>query len=451
MHVVVVGLGEVGRHLVQSLESVRHDVVVVDIRPEVIASCEERFDVMALMGYGASVSVLERAGASQADVVVAVTDRDEVNLLTAATAKQMGARKAIARVQGSEWTARDVAVQHGHLGIDVIVNPLVLVADELALIARSHGALDVIELAEHAIELAQVELTDSSRLVNRTLSRLGSAMPDDTLVAAVVRRGELFVPGGGDVLRAKDRVYLLGRTGHMEAAEDLFSRVREAHRVCIVGNSVAAEALARKLVAREVDVLLIARERPRAVALSKRLPGVTVIHGDGTDLSLLEEEAMDGYDLFTSMYTEDQDNLLACLIARKAGAPRTATLVQRPGYTAIYRQLGIDIVLSPRVFAGEHILRYCRESNLQAVRVLEEGQGEVFEITAPARCRAVGVPLARLKPPRGVLIGAIARADGGDVIVPGGEDMIHAGDMVIVLATQAARNQVPRLFEERAL
>jgi trk system potassium uptake protein TrkA len=443
MHIVVIGLGEVGRHLVRILEKERHDIVVIDHLAAAIQACEDGFDVMTILGYGASTALLTRAGAARAD-------------LAAATAKEMGAKKAIARVQGAEWTGRGVGVVYNHLNIDVIVNPQVLVADELALIARSHGALDVVELADGLVELAQVEPTDSSRLVNKTLAKLRTSMPDDTLVAAVVRKGELFVPGGGDVLLPRDRVYLLGKAGHVQEAEDLFTRVREAQRVCIGGGSVVGEALARRLRGYGVEVLLIERDHARAEELSERLEGVTVVHGDGADLDLLREEDVGSYDLFTAMYADDQDNLLASLIARKAGATRTAALVQRPGYSEIYRQLGIDIVLSPRVVASEHILRYCRQTTLQALRVLEEGQAEVFEILAPPRCRAVGVPLARLKPPRGVLIGALLRHEriGSDtrrVIIPGGGDMIHAGDTVVVLATRAARGQVPRLFEERAL
>jgi trk system potassium uptake protein TrkA len=441
--------------LIGTLESEGHDIAVVDLNPAAVQACEEQHDVMVLVGYGASQQVLGNAGVKRADLVVAVTDQDEVNLVAAATAKALGAKKTVARVQSADWTSRDVGVEYGFLGIDVLVNPHVLLAQELALIARSHGAIDVLELAEHQVELVQVELKDSNRLAGRTLSKLRQSLPSETLVAAVVRRGELFVPGGGDVLMAGDRVYLLGRTGQMEQVQDLFTRVREARAVCIAGGTVVGEAFARALVRVGIETMMIVPTTARAEALAATLDKVTVVMGDGKNLEFLGEEQVGKYDLFAAMYADDQDNLLAGLLARKAGARRTAALVHRPKYADIYRQLGIDIVLSPRQICSESILRHCRTTSLDAVRVLEEGQAEVFEIVAPARARAVGIPLGRLKPPRGVLIGAILRADrsgGGrerEVVVPGGEDVIQAGDTVIVLATREARPQVARLFQDR--
>lgn len=456
MHIVVVGLGEVGKHLLRVLQEERHDIVAIDHDPTVVQACEDAYDVMTLQGYGASPAVLTKAGAGTTDLLVAVTDQDEVNLVAAATAKQLGARQAVARVQGREWTHKDVAVQYGFLGIDAVVNPQVLVAEELALIARSHGALDVFELAEHRVALTQVSIRDNARLAGKSLAKLRATLPRDTLVAAVVRSGELFIPGGGDVLMAHDRVYLVGKTEQVDQAQDLFTRVGGAHRVALAGGSVVGEALARQLHRHGMEVLIIERDRARAEELSARLEGVTVLHGDGTDLELLRDEDIAAYDLFAAMYAEDQHNLLAGLLARKGGAPRTAALVHRPGYMEIYRQLGIDVVLSPRLVCFEHILKYCRQTSLQSVRVLEEGQAEVFEIVAPGRCRAVGVPLARLRPPRGVLIAAILRSNrnqlGQDaVVIPTGADTILPGDTVIVLATHETRPQVERLFRERAL
>jgi trk system potassium uptake protein TrkA len=445
MYIVVIGLGEVGRHLLSVLDKEGHDVVAVDSNPDAVQYAEDHFDVMCLCGYGASQDILDTAGVKKAGLVVAVTDHDEVNLIAALAAKQLGARQVIARAQGNEWARWTEGVRYGLLGVDVVINPRVLVGQELAKIARSRGASEVIDLAEARIELVQVEMTEASRLTNKPLSKL--ELPRGTLVAAVVRAGELFVPGGADVLLAGDRVYLIGRPGEILRAEDLFTHRGEARRVCIVGGGVVGQAMARQLVREGSDVLIIERRREQAEELSAKLDKVTIIHGDGADQELLEEEEIGTYDLFAAVTPEDEVNLMAALLAQRVGAGRTAALVQRADYLPIYRQLGIDIALSPRTVASDHILRFSRQEELHSLTVLEGGQAEVVELTAKRGCRAVGVPLKRIDLPRGALLAAIVQ--GENVVVPRGDDQVAPGDTVVMMTTKPARRTVERLFRPR--
>ena len=451
MYIVVVGMGQVGRHVVKTLEWEKHDVVAIDHDPKAIRYIEEHHDVATLTGYGASQHVLNEAKAGEADLFVAVTDVDEVNLIAALAAKQMGARRVVARVQSSDWSGRDMAelegVTYGLLGVDVVFNPRVLLAQEITKISQSHGALEVIDLANHRIEVVQMELQDHGRLLHKTLSKL--RLPKQVLVGAVVRDSELFVPGGADVLLPGDRVYLVGHPDHMVEAEDLFSMQKEAKRICIVGGGVIGETLARQLLAYKSDVAIIEQDPETARRLAGDLPGVTVIEGDGTDVELLVNESVGAYDLFVAVTHEDEVNLMASLLARREGCRRTACLVHRPDYADIYRQLGIDVVLSPRSVASDHILRYCRQTRLQSLTVLEDGQAEILEILAPRNSRVVGLPVRRLAMPRGALLAAILKAD--RVVVPHGDDVVEAGDTVVVLTTPSARASVGQLFRERAL
>ena len=442
MYIVIIGLGEVGRHLIHVLEQDGHDIVAVDRSAEAVRYIEEHHDVMTLTGYGASESVLESAGIQRADLLVAVTDHDEVNLIAALAARQAGAKKAIARTGGTEWAKNRQGVRYGLLGVDVAINPSVLVAQELVKIARSHGAVEVIDLAQDRIELVQIELTNDARFLHRPISSV--PLPRDTLIAAIVRDGDLFVPGGADALQPGDRVYLLGRPSGIPDAEDLFTSNREARRACIVGGGVTGEMVARSLAEEGADVLIIESDRERAEELSATLDGVTVLHGDGTDTRLLHEEEVGTYDLFAAVTYDDELNLMAALLAQRLGAGRTAAMVHRPDYMPIYRQLGIDIVVSPRSVASDHILRYCRRAELKSLTVLQNGQAEVLEILARKGSRVIDSPLSDLSLPRGTLIGAIVHED--SVLVPRGDSVIQAGDTVIVLATTAARATVERLF-----
>jgi len=444
MNIVVIGLGEVGRHLLSVLDKEGHDIVAVDTNAKAVQYAEEHYDVASIVGYGASETLLKVAGVARADLVVAVTNHDEMNLVAALGAKQLGAKHVIARVQGTAWSEWTEGIRYGLLGVDVVINPRVLVAQELSRIARSYGASDVVDLAQDRVELVQIDLGES-RMLNKPLSAL--ELPPHTLVSAVVRDGELFVPGGADVLVKGDRIYLIGRPEGVLAAERLFSKEREARRVCIVGGGVVGKALARELLQQEATVKMIESDLKTAEEISAEFQGIEVVHGDGTDGALLEEEEVGTYDLFAAVTRQDEINLMAALLAQRAGCKRTATIVQRADYTSIYRQLGIDIVLSPRTVASDEILRFSRSGGLHNLTVLEDGQAEVVELTASPKCRAVNKPLHRMNLPRGALLAAIVHGD--DVIIPHGKDIVQPGDRVILMTTKEARATVERLFRPR--
>jgi len=358
VYVVVVGIGQVGRHILQQLEWDRHDVVAIDSSAQVIADVEEHHDVATLVGYGANDQILKQAGVTRADLVVAVSDNDEVNLITALAALRMGAKSAIARVQGQAWSDERAGVQYGMLGVDVVLNPRLLLAMEIAKIARSHGALEVIDLANARVEMVQIELDKSCRLLKKPLAKLN--LPTQTLIAAIVRNGELSVPGGSDVLLEGDRIYLLGQRESVEEAEDLFTSTRETRSACIIGGGVIGAAVARYLSEDGAQIQLIERNAERALSVAEALPRITVLNGDGTDLNLLTQERSTDVDLFVATSHDDEVNLMACLLAKRAGRARCICVVHRPDYMEIYKQLGIDIVLSPRLVASDHVLRYTR-------------------------------------------------------------------------------------------
>ena len=447
MYVIVVGMGEVGRHVIGVLQRENHEVVAIDNHPGSVELVQEMFDVATVHGYGASPAILREAGVSKADLVVAVTNVDEVNLVAALAGKRLGADRTIARLQGSEFEEGEEGVHYGLLGIDVVVNPRVLVAHEIANIARSHGALDVLSLAGNRIEVVQIELPAESKVLHKPLQDL--RLPDQTLVAAVVRDRELFVPGGADVLLPGDRAYLVGRAGRMKEVEQRFCGGREATRICILGGGVVGLALARNLSRTEVGVLIIEKNRDRAQYLAAELPRATVLHGDGTNLRLLEEERIGQYDLFCALSHEDEVNLMSGLLAKRVGVPRVVGIVHRLDYMDIYRQLGLDVVISPRQVASDHILRYVRQAGLQSLTILEGGQAEVLEMVAHSESRLVDVPIKRLNVPRGAILGAIV--SGGEARVPKGDDVVRAGDTVVVLTTASARARVEHLFHRRAL
>ncbi len=447
MYVVVVGMGEVGSFLINVLDKEGHDVVAIDSSEDQLASVEDEHDVATLHGHGGSPAVLLSAGADKADLLVTCTDDDEVNLVGALFGKKLGAKRTVARIQGTEYTGENRGIHQDMLGIDVVINPRILIAQEITKIARSHGALDVLGLVGNQVELVQMRLPEKSKMMHKSLANL--PIPKETLVVAVVRDEELFVPGGSDVLLPGDRIYVIGRSGEMEGCEDLFTGGKEATRIFIVGGGVVGQTLAHNMEEAGIEVVLLEKNRAIAERLGNELPHAEILHGDGTDLSIIEGEQVGSFDLVCTVTKDDEVNLMAALLAKREGAQRVVCLVQRPDYTEIYRQLGIDVVLSPREVATEHILRYVRETELQSLTTLEQGQAEILELIANAGSRIVGTPIHRLNMPRGALLATLV--SDGVIRIPTGSDQVAPGDTVVVLCTAAARPAVERLFKKRIL
>jgi len=448
MKVVVIGMGEVGAYITEVLAKDRHDVLAVDLDSTRIEQISERMDVATLKGYGANPRTLRLAGVDQADLVVCATDSDEVNLIAALASKRLGATRTVARIQSGEYEDKfseedDEGLHYGMFGIDMVVNSHILVAEEMFDIARSHGALDVHMFANNKIELAEVELPDDSAVLGIPLKDL--TLPEQTRVGAVIRNDRLFVPRGDDTLEAEDRVYLFGLTGRMDAVEDLFVHGESAQQVIIFGGNVIGTHLSRQLAKVGVDVTIIEPDRSQAERLSLELSRVNIVHGDGTDYEKLTEEAVGRADLYFAVTDDDENNMMSALLAKRLGTPRVCSVVYRHAYIEIYRQLGLDMAISPRQVAVDNILRYSRPAQIETVVHLGDGDAEVLEVIAALDSPITAGPLHKINVPKGVSIGAVLGLNG--VQIANGNTVIEAGDTVVVLALESKRKAVSKLFK----
>jgi trk system potassium uptake protein TrkA len=444
-------MGEAGKHIANVLVQEGHHLVVIDQSEQALGDAQESFDAMALRGHGASASVLRQANAYAADLVIAVTDNDEVNMLACLQAKYAGAQKTIARVSDPVYYTDDRGLVKDMLGsIDLVVNARMLVAMEMHKIVRSTSAVAVEDFAENRVEMVQLAVGNVSRKLLRPLKDL--KLPDNTLIAAINRAGELIVPKGDDALEVGDDVLIVGRRERIPIIEKLFRRKRKdfVQRVFIMGGTDIGEHLARTLDADGIEVFFISRDRERCYALASSLGRhVTVLYGDGTDLHCLEEHGVATADHFVACSEYDEVNLMASLLAKDLGAARVIALVHKPGYSNVCARLGVDATLSPRLTVAQQVLKHVRHGQCVSARPVLDGRGEFLEFFADQTSRITGKKIMDVNFPRSANICAVVSND--RAYVPRGSDIIWPGDRVIIFTTPDNRPAIERMFQRAGL
>ena len=442
MNIVIVGAGEVGHHLADILSRDRHAVAVVDPDPAKAKRMNESLDVQAILGDGTRVDVLMQAGASKADLAVAVSDNDHVNMLASVLAKSLGAKRVIMRL-------RDTARLEGYryfykqsLGFDVVLSTEDLAAEEILATVRERHALEVESFADGRVQLRRLRLREESELTDTPLAEL--RLPRGVLVVAVARGDRFFMPTGEDSLQVADHIYIIGEARDCDAFERLAGEKAVWNRsVVLMGAGSIGRTIARRLAnSPGVTVKVIERDPGRARALAMGTEKDTlVLEGDATDLQVLIEERIGDANVFIATTGDDEDNMIACQLARSLGVKRTVAMVNKASYRQIYDMLGIDQGISPRILCANEILRFVRSGSPSSIAVIGEGKAEVLELRArlgeAKRVRDLGMP-------RGAVIGAVVR--GEKVRIPTGESMIEDGDQVIVFTLPETLEQVERIF-----
>lgn len=447
MNIVVIGLGEVGKHIASVLSRENHNVTVIDLDPEAVAAIEERLDVRTIVGRGGSISTLKEAEIEKADLVIAVANIDEVNILTSLIAKNLGARKVIARVDSREYLPDNRGAYEGLYGIDLVISPEILSALEISKLIGFLGATFIAEFADDRV--AMMQLTQKTKVGVTGVPLKDLTIPDNLLVAAIFRNGSLIIPSGDSRLEENDKIFIIGKSNAIEAGAEFFGTEKKigAEKVVLLGGGEIGFLVAKLLEGRKISVVLIEWNQSRCRFLSEELKEALIINGDGTDIELLQREKVGEADVFVAASKRDEVNLMSGLLAKELGSKKTIAIVHRPDYLRIYEHLGLDATISPRRFAANQILKYVRSGEVVAVSDIELGKGEILEFAVPAGSRITDLPLKHLNIPKGTIIGAIAGREG--VIIPTGEDRISAGDTVIVFTTPDVRPAIENMFKAK--
>ena len=446
MRIIIIGAGKVGFKLAEMLSLGGHDVLVIEQDAERIRAVEEKLDVQTICANGASPDVLKENGVAGTDLLIAVTENDELNIIASLFSKKMGAKKTMARIRNPEYLTGNEVGFGKDLGIDYVINPDQVAATAIAELVEAPEAIESEFYAGGKIQLLVLILPTHAQAAGKKLKDLPS--PNPYLIVAIQRGETMIIPRGEDHLMAGDRVFVLAPAKKMEPVEHLLGQKRtRVQRVVVLGGTRMAYYLAQKLAAKKIEIKIIDKDRQRCEVLSRKLPHVTVIHGDGSDLGLLEEENIGDADIFAAVTGDDKVNLLVSLLAKHLGAGKAICRVGRSDYAALMEKIGIDVVISPRLLTAAAILKFVRRGKIVAINLLGQDKAEMIEFIAPPDCRLANKPLQQIDFPRHAIIGAIAR--GEEIIVPGGSDYIMPGDHVIVFALPGAVAAVHDFFGTR--
>ncbi len=443
---IVVGAGKVGFDISKWLSDEGHDVTLVDKANENLSEATNHLDVMTLDGNGASPPVLEQAGVDEADILIAVTDIDEVNMIACFTAKQYGVSMCCARVRDPEYSEAFGQESNRRLGIDRVINPDQLSALEIARLLKMPSATSIETFAEGNVTMVRVRVADDSSLVDQPLREIDLK---GCLVAAIVRDGNLSIPNGDSVLKPSDRIYLLGHTHNFASLGQIVGYDSPpAKNVVIAGGGKLGVRLAQMLAPKgrrsHQSIKIIEIDSERCESLADLLPHAIIINGDCEKIDVLRDELVGQGDAFVAVTGKDHTNVLATMVAKELGVAQAITKISREDYHPLAERAGADAVIVPRLIAAGVILQLVRRSNLINVALIEDGDGEVLEFDVGEDAQTVNKRLIELPRMENAIIGSIMRND--RVMIPSGDSTILPGDRVIVFALPSAVPTVMRQF-----
>lgn len=437
MYIIIVGLGKLGSTLTKQLSTEGHDIVVVDPDNSVVSSTVDAYDVMGICGNGATYEVLKEAGAAKAKLIIAATGSDELNILCCLFAKHMGTENTIARVRNPDYAGQSQFLRND-LGISMTVNPEYETANEISRIIRFPSAANLDSFAGGRVEIARVRIHSDNPLCDMPIHEMRKKTKAKVIICAVQRNESVFIPSGDFVLHCDDVISITGTRAELSSfMKQTGVYKQKIKNVMIVGGGRIAYYLAKLLSDTGRNIKLIELKDERCRHMSDMLDDVTVIHGDGTDQDILEEQCIDGQDALIALTGIDEENIIVSMYAESKGVNKVITKVNRHSYS-ILNDIGLETVVSPQIVAGNLVTRYVRalhnsagNSQIQTLYKLVGGKVEAAEFIVPEDAGYLNIPFKELELMPNLLIGCIIR--NGKIIFPGGDDVMKANDSVIVV------------------
>ena len=446
MRILIVGAGIVGFNLAEELSHEGHDIAIIDEDAEKIKIIADKLDVLSVMGNACLPSVLLQARIKKVEMVIAVTEKDEVNLMVCFLAHKFNVKERFARLRHLEFTSEDRVFDPSELYVDHAINPGEIIIETILGILKTPGAVNVAEFANGEILLRGFDVDDDAPIANKTIEELrGVSEFNSFLVIAIVRDGSLVIPHEKDIIKIGDKIYILVDDEMLPLVLPMLNRkVDEVQKIVIFGANQVSINLARKLETFISDLSIIEPNIDRANQAADRLSHAMVLHGNGTDTDIFNDINIHDADMFLSLSDDDESNILSALLAKKYGAKRAIVISNDPDYLPILHSIGMDATINPRLITVSAILKHLRKGQVVNVHKLIEGEAEIMEILASPDSTAVNKKIHKLKIPRDAMVGAILR--NGEMLVPNGETVIEAGDSVIVVTLPKSLEKIEKIF-----
>lgn len=437
MKIILVGGGKVGLTLAEFLRAENHDISLVDLNSRLVDDAATEYDILGVVGSGSCCDDLKTAGAEKADLLIATTSEDELNILACIIAGKMGTRRCIARVRDPNLMGQ-LPFMRDKLGISAMVNPELYAAGEISRMIRMPSAIRVDSFAKGRIDLAEIKIEPESLLDGLKLNQLPSVLRSKLLVCAVNRDGDVAIPNGDFLLKAGDRIYV---TAPHVALASFFREqgmvTQRIRSVMIVGGGRIAYYLTRQLLDSGISVKIIEENHDRCLELSNSFPKAKIICADGTNQDILIGEGLGSVDAFVALTGVDEENIILSMYANQQGAAKVITKINKPSLKQMAESVGLDSLISPKLLTANMIVQYVRAvqnsggSNISTLYKLVDGKVEAIEFVAKAGSRVLNIPLKSLSLKRDLLIAGIIREN--RTVIPSGNDCIEPGDSVIVV------------------
>jgi len=445
MRVVVVGAGEVGFNIADTLSREGNDVIVIDRDEERLKVLSDTLDVETILGSGSSPRVLKKARLEQSEMILAVTDSDETNIVACLIASaQSKVPFKIARIRAPDLNKDSIIFDREHLDIDLCINPERESVKHVINLLEYSGASEVIDFAGGRIKLIAFPIEGDCIAVGRRLRELNGMFEGHLLVASITRQSEPFVPTGKTVIEEHDTVFVFAESSTIRDVLQFFGRSTEAsERIFIMGGGTTGLMLAEALEKKGIFTKIIEKRQDRCETLASALDRAVVLHGDGTSQNLLKEENIQDADYFIAVTDDEEANILGALLAKRFGAKRSISLIKKVDYTPLVSTVGIDGVMNPRHATIGAMLHYIRKGKVISATPVGDENTEAVEFVALETSKIINRPLRDIAFPEGSIVGAILRDD--RVIIPSGDTVILPGDHVILVAIRSAIPAVEKL------
>jgi trk system potassium uptake protein TrkA len=439
MNFIIVGAGEVGYHLASRLSQEKMDVVVIEKDESKVKRVIDTLDVQTIHGSGSSVEILKQAGIEDADILIAATNSDEVNMISCLVASaQSKVPIKIARIRNPEYAQNSGILGEKHLNIDLTINPELEMVRAIARLVEIPDATDVVEFAEGRVRISGIKVDPHSYVIGKRLRDLSKENEKhDIIIAAIFRDDQVIIPRGDDIIQENDLVYAVTESKKIISVTNYFKeKEQRVQRIMILGGGEIGVELAQRLEKKAIKTKLIEHDEQRCSEIAEKLEKTIVLKGNGTDRELLEEENIKDIDVFIAVSEDEQTNILVSLLAKRLGAKKVISLINNISYTPLVSSIGVDIVISPHLAAISRILQFIRKGKVLSVASFTKENAEAIEIIALDTSDLVNRPLRDIKFPRGAIIGAVVRDK--EIIIPTGETIIIPGDRVIIFTLTSA-------------